>query len=148
MKHLKTFESHSNINGLDDIKDIFLELKDEGWEVEHVFDVDDRFPFTDEFLIFKRGDSGYYLNGVACELFNVSDINREILRFVDLCEINNDKFRVLASDVQYTLNLTSKIDNLEDIDHNDILSSSHLHFKDSNDIDLKNVQFVVCQILK
>lgn len=70
------------------------------------------------------------------------------MRFVDLCEINNDKFRVLASDVQYTLNLTSKIDNLEDIDHNDILSSSHLHFKDSNDIDLKNVQFVVCQILK
>lgn len=149
MKYLKIYEDFNDTSKIDDIKDVFLELKDEGWEVKHEsFNVDSDYPFTEEFFIWKKGDSGYYLDGGTCALFDIKEVINEVLRFVDFCEINNLKYRVITSDGQYTLDITKKINNLKDVDKSDVLETTHLHFKKKPYIDLDNVKFVSCQILK
>ena len=151
MKYLKRF--NESVDKLRDIEDIFLELKDDGWKVVHEkFDVSSDYPFTNEFLIYKKGDSGYYLGDDKCELFNINDIVDDILRFCDICEINGDKYRIITSDGQYTLDITKKINNLNDVDKSDVLGETHLHLKKSSGkagiIDLDNIKFISCQILK
>ena len=150
MKYLKKFnESKSDIR---DIEDIFLELKDDGWQVSHEeFDLSSDYPFTHEFTLYKKGNSGYYLDSSMCQLFKISDIIDYILRFYDICEMNNDKFRILVHDGQYMLDVTKKINNLNQVNKDDVLEQTHLHLKNKlkvNIIDLDNVKFVSCQILK
>lgn len=155
MKRLKTykiFEQSKIREDIEDIKDIFLELRDEGWNVKHEnFDISSDYPFTDEFFIFKKGKSGYYLDSSKCELFNISEVLNDVLRFVDICEMYDNKFRIITHDGQYTLDITKKIHNLKEIDKSDVLEETHLHLKNNNKkgiIDLENVKFVSCQILK
>lgn len=156
MKYLKRFNESAQI---DDIKDVFLELIDEGWKVKHEsFEVDSDYPFTEEFFIWKKGDSGYYLDGGQCALFDIKKVIDEVLRFIELCEMSNLKYRIITSDGQYTLDITKKINNLNDVDKSDVLETTHLHFKKKSIIrhgaifrdyiDLDNVKFVSCQILK
>jgi hypothetical protein len=155
MKRLKTykiFEQSKIREDIEDIKDIFLELRDEGWNVKHEnFDISSEFAFTDEFFIFKKGKSGYYLDSSKCELFNISEVLNDVLRFVDVCEMYDNKFRIITHDGQYTLDITKKIHNLKEIDKSDVVEETHLHLKNNNKkgiIDLENVKFVSCQILK
>lgn len=151
IKNWKMFnESKSDIKV---IEDIFLELKDDGWKVKHEsFEVNSDYPFTEEFFIWKKGNSGYYLDGGECGLFNTNEIIDYILRFCDICDTNSDKYRIITSDGQYTLDITKKINNLESVDKSDVLETTHLHLKKSSGkadiIDLDNVKFVSCQILK
>jgi hypothetical protein len=129
MKHIRLFE---NFNYLYDIEDIFLELKDDGFRLyKESFPIDSDYPFTNEFLIY------------------VVDV---ILRFVELCKINGLKYRIITHDGQFVIDLTSKLNNLEDINKNDVLESTDLHLKGKSGmqgrIDLENIKFVSCQILK
>ena len=154
LKTYKVFEQESKIReDIEDIKDIFLELRDAGWIVKHEsFDASSDYPFTDEFLIFKRGNSGYYLYHAECELFDISEVLDDVLRFADVCEMHGDKFRIITHDGQYTLDLTKKIGNLESVDKSDVLKETHLHLKGKTGkkdiIDLENIKFISCQVLK
>jgi len=58
LKTYKVFEQESKIReDIEDIKDIFLELRDTGWIIRYEnFSLDSDYSFTDEFFIFKKGD--------------------------------------------------------------------------------------------
>ena len=151
IKTFRVFEQESIREDIEDIKDIFLELRDAGWIVKHEsFDSSSEYPFTDEFIIFKRGNSGYYLYHAECELFDISEVLDDVLRFADVCEMHGDKFRIITHDGQYTLDLTKKIGDLESVDKSDILDETYLHLKTGKKdiIDLENIKFVSCQVLK
>jgi len=150
MKHIRLFD---NFNYLYDIEDIFLELKDDGFRLyKESFPIDSDYPFTNEFLIYKKGNSGYFIGGDEVELFNLYSVVDVILRFVELCKINGLKYRIITHDGQFVIDLTSKLNNLEDINKNDVLESTDLHLKGKSGmqgrIDLENIKFVSCQILK
>jgi hypothetical protein len=150
MKYIKLFE---NFNYLYDIEDIFLELQDSGFKLyKESFPKDSDYPFTNEFLIYKKGNSGYFIGGDEIELFNLYIVIDVILRFVELCKINGLKYRIITQDGQFTINLTNKLNNLLDINKDDVLKSTHLHLKRESGmqgrIDLENIKFVSCQILK
>jgi hypothetical protein len=150
MKYIRLFE---NFNYLYDIEDIFLELQDGGFKLyKESFPIDSDYLFTNEFLFYKKGDSGYVIGGDEIELFNLYSVMDVTLRFVELCKINNLKYRILTHDGQFVIDLTSKLNNLEDINKNDVLESTHLHLKGKSGmqgrIDLENIKFVSCQILK
>ncbi len=153
MKYLKLYKEHSIFETkktIVDIEDIFLELKDDGYEVLHLSP--DSYNFSDEFIIYKKGDSGYTLDGQSIGLFNLYDINEELIRFIDICGVNNIKCRVIVSDGEYTLVITNKIYNLSEINKDDVLSKTHLHLKTLSKkngyIDIENIKFCSCQILK
>jgi hypothetical protein len=147
MKYLKRFNES---NQIEDIKDVFLELKDEGWKFKHEsFDLDDDYAFTEEFYIWKKGDSGYYLDGGMCALFNINEVINEILRFIDICEINNIKYRIITSDGQYILDITEKVENLDSINKDDIIETRYVHHKKADKVDIVNLTlFISCQIMK
>jgi len=152
-KELSIFESKNNL--VLDIEDIFLELKDnDGYQVTHTNTSNSTLPFvfSDEFIIYKKGDSGYTLDSQGIALFNLHDINEELIRFKEICDVNNIKCRFIVSDGQYTLLITDKIYNLSQINRDDVLSVTHLHLKTLSNtngyIDIENVKFCSCQILK
>jgi len=95
---------------------------------------------------------GYYLDSSECQLFNISEVIDDVLRFVDICRMYGNKFRIITHDGQYTLDLTKKIDNIENVDKSDVVEETHLHLKNKNGkkdlIDLENIKFISCQILK
>jgi len=135
-----------------DIKDIFLELCDINYELTHYNRSSNNYKFSDEFFIYRNGNSGYSLDGKQIELFNLYDINEELLRFVKVCEINMIDYRIVVSDGEFTLDVKNKINNLSDVNQNDVLSKTHLHLKNKSGkrgyIDIENVKFCSCQILK
>jgi len=137
-----------------DIEDIFLELRDSNHQVTHFTTNpdDDNYQFSDEFIIFKLGDSGYSLDGKSIKVFNLYSINEELERFGEICNINNIKYRIITSDGEFTLNISDKISNLSSINEEDILSKTHLHLKNTSGkkgyIDIENVKFCSCQIMK
>jgi len=147
MNYLKKYKLFNE--SIDDIKDSLLELKDDDWIVQHEkFDISSDFAFTDEFLIFKRGKSGYYLDNTECELFNINEVINNVIRFVNMCKIDDYKYRIITNDGQYTLDITKKINELDQVDISDVVGNTHLHFKKKTNIDLENIKFISCQILK
>lgn len=157
-----------NIN--DDISDILLDLKDEGFRVyRESFNLDSDYPFnirkiwhilysvTDEFLIFKIGNSGYYVDTYEVELFPISITNYTIQRFKDICELYNKKYRIIINDGEFIIDITKSPDNKLNNrffipEKEEILDITHLHFKyksgTKGKVDLDNLKFISFQILK
>ena len=149
MNYIKIFEDFSLTN---DIRDIFLELSDIGFEIYQYLptkDKSDYYPFIEEFVIYKKGKSGYYINNHIIDLFNINDIIECIIRFYDLCKINSINCKILVHDAEFFLDITNKLDNLELVNNSDSVDSTHLHTKKvEGAIDLSNIKFCCCQILK
>jgi predicted membrane protein len=65
-----------------------------------------------------------------------------------MCKIDDYKYRIITNDGQYTLDITKKINELDQVDISDVVGNTHLHFKKKTNIDLENIKFISCQILK
>jgi hypothetical protein len=154
MKYLRRI--FENIN--DDISDVLLDLKDEGFRVyKESFNLDSDYPFTDEFLIYKIGNSGYYVDTYEVELFSISVAIYTIQRFKDICELYNRRYRIIIHDGEFIIDITKSSDSrlsnrFFTPEKEEILDITHLHLKNragtSGKVDLNNLKFISFQILK
>jgi hypothetical protein len=151
MKHIKLFE---NFNYLYDIEDIFLELIDDYFFLHQSVMYDNRYDFSHEYLLYTLGDTGYVLIADGEEkkigLFDIDRVIDVLIRFKSICDINKKVSRIIAHDGEYIINLTDKLENIDKVSKDDILSSTHLHCKSNKAgiIDLENLKWVSCQIIK
>ena len=144
MKYLKKFNERKEHTPIDLIKDIFVELEDEGFNVDYINT--DKFGL--EVVITILGNSGYTINSKGVKLFNI-DLVLETLK-VFIRHFSKDDVKIIAGDGEITFELFDylKTENIEDIKE---LSRSHLNTKDKDTkgkIDLEKLTFVVVQLKK
>lgn len=162
MKHLtkyNLFESKDSlkisVQTIEDIEDMFLTLKDDGFKVykEDFFLYDDKeeaikYDFLVEFIVYKSGNSGYYLDHVNVGLFDIEEVMDSLNRFHFYCEDIKLPHKILANDGEFLLDITSKLDNLNDVSEYDSIHKHNVHFKKKKGVDLTNLKFISCQIMK